>query len=138
MAVEIDVVYLGKVACRAVHVPSGSELRTVAPKDNGGDGSTFSPTDLMATALGACVTTIMAMVAERRGLDLVGTEVRVEKHMTAEPPRRIARLPVVVTFKRPIDAETAKILEAAAHGCPVHRSLHPDIDAPIVFRIPPA
>ena len=136
MAVEIQIEYVGKTSCKAVHGPSGSELGTTAPKDNGGDGSTFSPTDLVATALGTCVVTIMSMVAERRGIDLRGAKVRVEKHMTAELPRRIARLPVVVTFPMRISAEDQKALEAAAHGCPVHRSIHPDIDAPITFVFP--
>jgi uncharacterized OsmC-like protein len=138
MAVDISVAYLGKFSCRAVHGPSGSVLETTAPKDNGGDGSKFSPTDLVATALGACVATIMAMTAERRGIDLRECEIRVEKHMTTEPPRRIARLPVHVKFPRRLTADDEKALHAAAHGCPVHRSIHPDIDSPIVFEFPAA
>jgi putative redox protein len=138
MAIEIKVEYLGKTSCRAVHGPSGQELRTTAPKDNGGDGSTFSPTDLLATSLGTCVITIMAMAAERHGIDLRGAQVSVEKHMTAEPPRKIARLPVRVRFPARIKPEHVKLLEAAAHGCPVHRSIHPDIDSPIVFEFPEA
>ncbi len=133
MVVEIQVNYLGKTSCKAKHGPSGSELQTTAPKDNGGDGSAFSPTDLMATALGTCVVTIMSMVAERRGIDLRGITVKVEKHMTAEAPRRIARLPVTVKFPMRLSDEDHKALMAAAHGCPVHRSIHPDIDAPIDF-----
>jgi putative redox protein len=133
MAVTIDVAYLGKLACRATHGPSGSIVQTTAPKDNGGDGSKFSPTDLLATSLGTCVVTIMAMTAERRGIDLQGAEVRVEKHMTTEPPRRIARLPVFIKLPKAVSADDLKALEAAAHGCPVHRSIHPDIDSPIVI-----
>jgi putative redox protein len=138
MAIEINVEYLGQTSCRAVHGPSGKELRTTAPKDNGGDGSTFSPTDLLATSLGTCVITIVAMAAEKRGLDLRGATVTVEKHMTAEPPRKIARLPVRVRLPIRLSPHDQKVLEAAAHGCPVHRSIHPDIDSPIVFEFPPA
>jgi uncharacterized OsmC-like protein len=136
MAVEIKVEYLGKTSCRATHGPSGKELETTAPKDNGGDGSTFSPTDLLATSLGTCVLTIMAMAAERRGIDLRGATVHVEKHMTVDGPRRIARLPVRVKVPVPLTADDRKLLEAAAHGCPVHRSIHPDIDSPIVIDAP--
>ncbi len=138
MAVDIHINYIGGLSCRATHGPSGSVLETTPPKDNGGDGSKFSPTDLYATALGTCVVTIMAMVAERRGIDLRGIRVHVEKHMTAEPPRRIARLPVTITFDRRLSDDDAKALEAAAHGCPVHRSLHADIEAPIRFVFPDA
>lgn len=138
MAVEISVEYLGKTSCRAVHGPSGQDLLTTAPKDNGGDGSTFSPTDLLATSLGTCVITIMAMAAERRGIDLKGATVTVEKHMTAEPPRRIARLPVRVKLLARLKPEDQRLLEAAAHGCPVHRSIHPDIESPIIFDMPAA
>jgi putative redox protein len=136
MAIEIKVEYLGKTSCRAVHGPSGQELRTTAPKDNGGDGSTFSPTDLFATSLGTCVITIMAMAAERRGIDLRGATITVEKHMTTEPPRKIARLPVRVKLPIRLAPEDQKVLEAAAHGCPVHRSIHPDIESPIIFEFP--
>jgi putative redox protein len=138
MAIEIKVEYLGKTSCRAVHGPSGQDLRTTAPKDNGGDGSTFSPTDLLATSLGTCVITIMAMAAERRGIDLRGATVSVEKHMTTELPRRVARLPVRVKLPVRVSPEDLRLLEAAAHGCPVHRSIHPDIDSPIVLELPPA
>jgi putative redox protein len=136
MSIEIQVEYLGKTSCRAVHGPSGQDLRTTAPKDNGGDGSTFSPTDLFATSLGTCVLTIMAMAAERRGIDLSGATVTVEKHMTTEPPRRIARLPVNVRLPIRVNPNDLRLLEAAAHGCPVHRSIHPDIESPIVFEMP--
>lgn len=138
MAVEIKVEYAGRSSCRATHGPSGQELRTTAPKDNGGDGSTFSPTDLLATSLGTCVITIMAMAGERRGIDLRGATVHVEKHMTAEPPRKIARLPVKVRLPVRVGPDDLKLLEAAARGCPVHRSIHPDIDSPILIEMPPA
>ena len=78
--------------CRATHGPSGQSFDTDAPTDNGGQGEAFSPTDLVATALGACLTTVMGIVATREGLDLDGTRVRVVKEMTSDPVRRIGAL----------------------------------------------
>jgi putative redox protein len=133
MSVRIDVEYLGNLKTRAVHGPSGSALETVPPVDNQGDGSRFSPTDLAATSLGTCVLTTMGVVARRREIDMSGARVVVEKEMTMTGPRRIARLPVIVTMPPGIATEHRGALEAAGRGCPVHRSLHPDVDAPITF-----
>src|SRR5450759_2268066 len=74
------------------HGPSGALLETTAPKDNGGDGSRFSPTDLCAASLAACAATTLSLYATRSGIPLTGVTFEIEKHMTAEPPRRIARL----------------------------------------------
>ncbi len=135
MAVEIDASYLGKLRSNAVHGPSGATLQTDAPLDNGGHGASFSPTDLVATALGTCVLTILGLVAERHGVDLEGTTVHVEKEMIAQPIRRIASLKTFVKVPAGAvdDPEMRKRLEAAARKCPVHQSLHPDIEAPIDF-----
>ena len=121
---------------RATHAPSGESLATDAPVDNQGRGETFSPTDLVATALGACMATIMGIVAERHELDISGMTVSVEKDMVAEPVRRIGALPVTITFARPVPADLRGRLEVAAHSCPVHASLHPDIDAAVTFVYP--
>src|SRR5512147_185173 len=131
--VEIQIRYEGGLRTRAVHGPSATALLTDAPVDNHGKGESFSPTDLVATALGSCMLTIMGIVAERRGLDLSGTRVVVEKHMVTDPVRRIGRLPVTITLNRDCSAEERKLLEAAALTCPVHKSLHPDIDKPVTF-----
>lgn len=131
--VEVNVTYDGGLRCRALHGPSGMEITTDAPKDNMGQGAAFSPTDLVATALATCIATTMAIVAKRKGYDLPGVTVKVEKHMTTEPPRRIARLPLVVTIPLPPDHPDRELLENTAHGCPVHRSLHPDCQMPIEF-----
>ncbi|MBM3969307.1 MAG: OsmC family protein [Planctomycetes bacterium] len=137
MAVEINVVYEGQLRCAATHGPSGATLVTDAPVDNHGKGESFSPTDLVATALGTCVMTIMGIVAERSQIDLIGTRIHVTKEMIQQPIRRIGRLPVTVTI--PAD-KAAKVsaadrtkIETAARHCPVHQSLHPDIDSPIDF-----
>ena len=137
MAVEIDLVYEGQLRCRATHGPSKTQLLTDAPVDNHGKGESFSPTDLVATALGACMTTLMAIVADRNKLDITGTTVHVVKEMIQEPVRRIGALKV--TIRVPADktarlsTEDRKKLETAAMHCPVHKSLHPDIATPIEF-----
>lgn len=131
--VTITARYEGDLCCTAVHGPSTASLHTDAPKDNQGLGRYFSPTDLVATALGTCILTTMGIVARRHQIDLAGATVRVEKHMQ-NGPRRIARLPVELSIPGAFTAEQKKLLENAAHGCPVHRSLHPDIDARITFR----
>jgi len=133
MAVEIKVRYSGHKKCQCVH-PEGAVLSTDAPKDIGGDASAFSPTDLIGTGLASCILTTIAMWGERNGLDLTGSTATVEKHMTTPPaPRRIGRLPVVVTITTPVPAEMRARLEAVGHSCPVHASLHPEVDAPIAY-----
>jgi putative redox protein len=138
MAVEIDAVYEGQLHCRATHGPSSVELITDAPTDNGGRGASFSPTDLVATALGTCILTTMGIVAQRNGIDIDGTRVHVTKEMVSQPVRRIGALRVMVTFpadkSAKMSAEDRKRVEAAGLHCPVHRSLHPDVQAPIEFR----
>ncbi len=135
MGVEINAHYAGELRCNAVHGPSGAEVSTDAPTDNGGLGASFSPTDLVATALGTCVLTILGLVAKRHELDLSGTRVHVTKEMIAQPIRRIASLRTVVNVPPGAmdDPAMRSRMEAAARQCPVHQSLHPDIDAPIEF-----
>lgn len=137
MAVTIDIDYLGDLHCAATHGPSGSRLTTDAPTDNGGRGELFSPTDLVATALGTCLTTVMGLLARRTGLDLEGTTVRVEKHMTSEPVRRIGALVAVVTFPRDFSADDRARLERTAVLCPVRQSLHPDVKVELRFEYKP-
>ncbi len=132
--VDIDIVYEGNLKCRARHRPSGVEIRTAAPVDNQGDGSSFSPSDLVASALGACMATVMGIVARRHAIDLAGLAVHVAKEMSSDAPRRIARLPVTITFPSHVTAEQRQLLERAALACPVHHSIRPDIDAPVAFE----
>ncbi|MCC7193150.1 MAG: OsmC family protein [Phycisphaeraceae bacterium] len=137
MAVEIDGIYEGQLHCRAIHGPSGSAIVTDAPTDNGGKGASFSPTDLVATALGTCILTTMGILAQRHGWDIEGTRVHVIKEMVTQPLRRIGALRTVVTFRADkaakLGAEQRQRLEAAGLHCPVHQSLHPDVQAPITF-----
>ena len=131
--VKVSSTYEGALRCRAVHGPSGGVLLTDAPVDNHGKGESFSPTDLVATALGACMMTIMGIVAERHGLDLAGMRAETEKVMTSQPPRRIASLRTRIVVPLPADHPQRHLLEQAALTCPVHKSLHPDIDAAVEF-----
>ncbi len=138
MSVEVEVVYEGQLHCRATHGPSGSTLVTEAPVDNGGKGELFSPTDLVAVAVGTCVLTVMGLVAQRRRLDIAGTRVQVIKEMAAAPARRIGALLTTVTFPkgRPIAPEDRTRLENDAEICPVKRSLHPDVLLELHFEYP--
>jgi len=125
--------YLGGKKIEILHEPSGAKIYTAAPKDNNGDGSSFSPTDLVAAALGACILTVMGIVAERSNVDLTGSSYSVEKHMS-QTPRRIGMIPVVLHLPKNIEAEMRSKLENAAHTCPVHHSLHPDIKVSVEFN----
>lgn len=130
--VDIHVRYAGNKKCDLKH-PEGATLRTDAPKDIGGDASAFSPTDLVAAGLASCILTTIGMYAERHNLSIGNATARVEKHMN-QTPRRIGRLPVVVTLPASIPVEWREKLERVGHTCPVHASLHPDIEAPIEYR----
>lgn len=134
--VEIDLIYEGKLRCEATHGPSGEKLRTDAPKDNNGEGRYFSPTDLVAAALGSCVLTTMAIAAQRHNIDLAGTRAHVTKQMQDKPVRKIGQLELTVTFARVFPEPQRVLLEHAAKACPVHQSLDPGIDAPIHFVYP--
>jgi putative redox protein len=131
--VRVTSTYEGGLRCRAVHGPSGGALVTDAPVDNHGRGESFSPTDLVATALGTCMMTIMGIAADRHGIDLAGMTAETTKEMSADPPRRIAGLRTRITVPLPPDHPQRSLLEQAALGCPVHRSLDTGIDATVEF-----
>ena len=131
--VAIQFEYQGDLHCKAVHGPSGTELSTDAPKDNQGRGESFSPTDLVATALGSCMFTVMGIMARTLNLDITGSTATVEKEMTTEAPRRIKSLTVKLHMHGSFSDQDKLKLERAAHTCPVHKSLHPDIETPIEF-----
>ena len=133
--VTITTLYEGDLRCNSTHDPSGIELRTDAPIDNEGRGESFSPTDLVATALGTCAVTTMGIVARRQDIAIAGTEARVEKVMTKNP-RRVAGLRLEITVRGKLTADQKVVLEDAARNCPVFRSIHPDIDAPCKFEYP--
>jgi putative redox protein len=131
--VNIQIEYQGDLHCKATHGPSGAELSTDAPKDNQGRGESFSPTDLVATALGTCMLTIVGIAARTLNIDVSGATMTVEKEMTSTPPRKIQRLTVRIHVPgSPSPADKEK-LERAAHTCPVRKSVHPDIEIPVEF-----
>ena len=134
--VQIDVTYQGGLRCQAVHGPSGTKLITDAPVDNHGKGESFSPTDLVATALGACIPTIMGIVAEREKIDLTGMRISVQKEMSAELPRRIAKLITRIVMPQGLTEQQRAKLEKAAYTCPVHQTLQGKVELPIEFVYP--
>jgi len=122
--------YLGELRTDCTHLQSGTHINTDAPTDNQGRGEAFSPTDLVANALGTCIVTTMAIFARREGIDLTGSALDVTKIMTSQPPRRIARIEIELTLRAsPLPDETTRArLEQIAHTCPVAISLHPDVE----------
>ena len=130
--VKSESVYSGQLHCEVTHGPSGTTIETDAPKDNNGKGERFSPTDLVGAALGSCILTTMAMVAERDGHSLVGARAEVEKEMLANP-RKIGTLRVTLTLPKAIPESYRKKLEHVAHVCPVHKSLDPEMQIPVTF-----
>jgi putative redox protein len=132
--VEIRVRYEGELHCVAVHGPSGASFSTDAPVDNQGRGESFSPTDLVATALGTCMLTTMGIVAKRHGWSLAGATATVKKGMVADPARRIGRLEVSIRIPAELDAQARETLERTALSCPVNVSLSPRIEVPVAFE----
>lgn len=132
--ISIAIEYLGGLRCQSTHGPSQNTLLTDAPVDNHGKGESFSPTDLVATALGTCMATVMGIFAEGHGLDVRGMKVTVGKEMIQAPVRRISRLSVEIAIPLPDGHPQKEAMERAALTCPVHQSLHPDVEKPVVFR----
>jgi putative redox protein len=135
MASEINVHYLGKLRTETTRVKTGQAVQTDVTSDHGGQDERFSPIELTAAALGACVTSVMAIVAERSGIDLTPMEMSVKLEMASSPARRIGSVDLTVRFPNGpsfSDAVRTK-LEAAAHACPVKNSLHPDVRVGLKF-----
>jgi putative redox protein len=135
--VQIHTRYDGELHCTAHHAPSGTRLDTDAPVDNQGKGATFSPTDLVATALATCMLTTMGIAAGRKGWDLAGIELDIRKVMTAQPPRRIDKLPIQVRIPSAVsaalDSKAKQDLEQVARTCPVALSLSSAIEVEVTF-----
>lgn len=129
------VTYLGELRTEAIHIKSENTLITDAPTDNRGKGEYFSPTDMVATALGSCILTIMGIKASDLGLDIKGAKANITKTMSSEGPRRISKIEVIIQIPDNNFSEKDKgKLEKAAHGCPVGRSLHPDCEEKLVIN----
>lgn len=125
----IHIDYLGDLRTDCQHIQSGTHINTDAPTDNQGRGEAFSPTDLVANALGTCIITTMAIFARRDGVELKGSTLEVTKVMTSQPPRKIARIEIDLQLRtaEPISDAVRLKLEKIAHTCPVALSLHPDV-----------
>ena len=129
------VTYETNLRTTCLHLQSGSAIETDAPTDNKGKGERFSPTDLIATGLGACMITTMGIKAETMNIVLDGAKVEVTKVMVSNP-RRIGKIVAHVTMPAGlnVDEKVKEILERVARTCPVERSLHPDVILDIVFN----
>lgn len=132
MGVPMNVRITG-LECQLTHEPSQSSIRTIPPVDNGGDGSSFSPTDLVGAALASCVLSTMAILSKKEGLTFGTASARVVKEMVG-PPRRIGSLELVVRMPPETKVGERARLEEIARGCPVARSLHPDVQIPMRFE----
>lgn len=127
------VTYLGNLRTESTHLKSGNTFITDAPTDNNGKGEAFSPTDTVATGLASCMLTVMGIKARDMGVELEGSYAEVTKIM-ASNPRRISKIIVDLKFSIHPDDKTKKILEHTANTCPVHYSLHPDIEKDVSFN----
>ena len=136
--VEVKIEYTGNLKTKCTHGPSGSVIKTDAPVDNQGEGSLFSPTDLVATSMGSCMLTIMGIAAKEKNIALEGATVTAIKEMIADPHRRIAKISLTFNMPSGIAPQERKMFEAAAHTCPVKQSLHPKTEVEINFIYPDA
>ncbi len=127
------VTYLGELRTTSVHLQSGTEILSDAPTDNHGKGEAFSPTDLLANALGSCMISIMAIKSKDMDVDLIGSTVEVTKIMNPEP-RKIAKIIIAMNLAVSTSEKNKTILERAAMHCPVLLSLHPDIEKEVTFH----
>lgn len=134
--VKMSMVYEGNLRSRLKHGPSGAEILTDAPVDNQGKGEAFSPTDLVAAALGSCMLTVMGIAARSSNINIDGAKADVEKEMVAQPVRRIAKISVRLTMPKGIPTDKREFLEKVAHSCPVHKSLSPDLNCVVDFQYP--
>jgi len=125
--------YLGDLRTNSQHLKSGNTFITDAPTDNNGKGEAFSPTDTVATGLASCMLTVMGIKARDLGLELKGAVAEVTKTMSSDP-RRISKIEVVFIIPIKANEKNKRILEKTANSCPVHYSLHPDIEKIITFN----
>lgn len=128
-----NITYVGDLRTVCIHLQSGTQILTDAPTDNHGKGEAFSPTDLVATALGSCMVSIMGIKSRDLDVDLKDSTVSITKIMQAEP-RKIAKIEVVLNMSIETTEKNKTILERAAMTCPVLLSLHPDIEKDVVFN----
>lgn len=130
----METIYRGELRTEATHLLSGTRLFTDAPPDNQGKGEYFSPTDLVATALGSCMVTIMGIAARTHGFNIDGTTLSITKIMSPQPPRRITEIIIELVFPVNYDDKVKKIIGHCIKNCPVALSLHPDLRQNVIIR----
>jgi putative redox protein len=130
-----SIIYRGELRTEATHLQSGTVIETDAPLDNQGKGERFSPTDLVATALGSCMMSIMGIKARDMAIDLTGVKIDIQKNMLPDP-RRIGGVDVNFYFPESLqlDEKQKTILQNAALTCPVAKSVHPDMLQNVTFH----
>jgi putative redox protein len=128
-----NITYVGDLRTVCIHLQSGTQILTDAPTDNHGKGEAFSPTDLVATALGSCMVSIMGIKSKDLNVDLKDSTVSITKIMQSEP-RKIAKIEVILNMSIETSEKNKTILERAAMTCPVLLSLHPDIEKDVAFN----
>tara|TARA_R110000868_G_scaffold186329_1_gene428745 strand:+ start:223 stop:627 length:405 start_codon:yes stop_codon:yes gene_type:complete len=132
MGVKIKGKYTGDLSCLMTH-QTGEKIRTDAPLDNQGKGEAFSPTDLVAAALGSCMLTIIAIRAQTKKIEIGNPTFNVTKEMNTLP-RRIKVIAIEISFFEELTADERNYLETEAKKCPVALSIHPEIKQSITFR----
>ncbi len=132
--VTMNLEYLDHLRVKAAHGPSKTQLITDAPSDNHGKGESFSPSDLVATALGACIITMMGIKAQQHQVKLTGLTAQIEKIMSSDSPRRIKKIICQFSCKAKVDKKMQTILQRTAMTCPVKESLNPEIELDIQFK----
>ena len=131
---KIKCSYLGDLNCEAIHLQSGNRIKTDAPLDHFGKGECFSPTDLLATSLGTCLLTIMAIKAKSKGFELGDIYLNIEKLMTQNNERKIKKLMIDIFIPDSTSNKTIDFLKKASEDCPVSRNLSQEIDIKISWH----
>ena len=125
---NFKVTYKGQLTTEIEHLDTGEKIITDAPKDNQGLGRTFSPTDLTSSSLASCMLTIIAIAAKTHHLNILSMDSKISKVMSITSPRRINEINIDINIRGEFDKKSKKIIEKSAENCPVHHSLHPEIN----------
>ena len=134
MSHSIENRYLGELRTHSTHLKSSDTIITDAPTDNNGKGEAFSPTDLVASALCSCMTTVMGICAEKNNFELPGSRAYVTKIMESQP-RRISKIIIEINFdNNNLSDQQKEKLIAVAKGCPVAQSLSSDLNQEVKFN----
>lgn len=131
---KIKCFYLGDLKCEAKHLQSGNKIKTDAPLDHCGKGENFSPTDLLATSLGSCLLTIMAIKARTNGWELKNISLDIEKIMTRNNERKIEQLIINIYVPEELPKEKLNFIQNASKDCPVTRNLSESLELRLIWH----